>query len=112
MKLRLMAILLTIPLWACAAQPDSTAKAGPGAPPPPPSGFDTAMGIVETPLLIAFKIPACIALAPLSVPGAIASAVVPFNSNPKDASGAQVVANTATDACGPPYVAQPHYGGP
>jgi hypothetical protein len=103
MKLRPFIILLTIPLWACAAKPDGDPKAGSGA-------ASTALSVIETPLLIAFKIPLCIATGPLLVPGAAASAVIPFKDAPKEPSGTALVTKGVTDACGPPYVATPDYG--
>lgn len=96
MKLRHLAILLSFPLAACGSYQGS-------------NGVDTAAGIAETPLYIAFKIPTCLGLAPLTAPGAIASAIVPFKDQSKG-SGVEMHKNAFIDACGPPYVAQPHYG--
>ena len=96
MKLRHVAILLAFPLGACGSYKDSNA-------------LDTTTGIIETPLYIAFKIPTCLGLAPLTAPGAIASAIVPFKDQSKG-SGVELHKNAFIDACGPPYVAQPHYG--
>ncbi len=101
MKLRLLAILLTLPLWACASKSDGTATSG-------SSAVSTALSVVETPLLIAFKVPLCLGAVPTMLPGAVASAVVPFKDQSKG-NGGQVVANGVSDACGPPYIANPHY---
>jgi hypothetical protein len=114
MKLRRLAILLTIPLWACASKPDSSAGSG-SAPPGPSaqpassesSGGPSALSIIATPFYIVFKIPVCLGAAPLLGPGAIASAIVPFKDNAKD-SGDQLVAKDVTEACGPPWVANAH----
>lgn len=96
MKLRPLAILLTVPLWACAAKPDS-------------DPLSTTLSVVETPFLIAFKVPVCLGTVLLAPPGAAVSAAIPF----KDASkgtGVSLYTNSVSDACGPPYVATPQYG--
>jgi hypothetical protein len=117
MKRHPWAILLTIPLWACASKPDSSAG---NAPPPTASSAPTGssapaepsttarvVGILVTPIRLAFEIPLCVGAAPLLGPGAIASAIVPFKDNTKG-SGSQLLANDVKDACGPPYVATWH----
>jgi len=96
MTLRPLAILLPLALGACGSYQGANA-------------VDTTTGIAETPLYIAFKIPTCLGLAPLTAPGAIASAIVPFKDQSKG-SGVEMHKNAFIDACGPPYVAQPHYG--
>ena len=96
MKMRQWAILLPLALGACGSYQGSNA-------------LDTTAGIAETPLLIAFKIPTCLGLAPLTAPGAIVSAIIPFKDETKG-SGLEMHKNAFIDACGPSYVAQPHYG--
>jgi len=102
MRLRAFAILLTIPLWACASKPEG--GAGTGA-----SALDTTLGVIETPLLIAFKIPLCVGSAPVFAPGAVVSSVFPLKDTSKG-NGWQRLANSVSEACGPPYVATPQYG--
>jgi hypothetical protein len=103
MKWRLMAILATVPLWACASKPDSTSASG-------SSGVSTALSVIETPLLIAFKIPVCLGSAPVLAPAAAVSAVVPFKEGGERGRGGALLVNGVKEACGPPYVATPHYG--
>jgi hypothetical protein len=89
MKFRVLAVLVTLPLWACADKPgDSGAASSPTA---------TAIGLAETPLLLASRITLCLATPPLLGPGAIASAAIPLFKK------------GVADACGPPYVAKPEY---
>ncbi len=98
-----MAILLTAPLWACASKPDSGSAAG-------SSGTSTALSVIETPVMIAFKIPFCLGAAPVLAPAAAVSAVVPFKDPGERGSGGSLLINGVKEACGPPYVATPHYG--
>jgi hypothetical protein len=117
MKLRPLAILLTIPLWACASQPDSgagpaSAPAQPAAQsgstaPAEPSTTAKVVGILVTPLHLIFEVPICVGATPLLGPGAIASAIVPFKDNSKG-SGSTLLANDVKEACGPPYVVTWH----
>jgi hypothetical protein len=99
MKLRQFAILLAMPLWACASQPSGTAAASGNAP--------TTLSMLGTPIYVAFKIPGCLAAAPILGPQAIASSVVPF-SDPKAANGWQYFSNGVTEACGGSWVATPN----
>lgn len=94
MRLCHWAVLLTMPLGACA----STSGSDSGA---------TTLGMIETPFRIAFQIPLCVGAAPLMAPGAAVSAVFPFTDKSKDGSGGQLLVNGVTKACGPPYVATP-----
>ncbi|MGH7035510.1 MAG: hypothetical protein ACREFL_17390 [Stellaceae bacterium] len=101
MKFRALAVLLALPLWACADKPgDSGAASGPAA---------TAIGIAETPLLLASRITLCLATPPLLGPGAIASAAIPFEGAPQEPTGWELFKKGVADACGPPYVAKPEY---
>lgn len=102
MRMRRWAILLTIPLWACASKPESNSDAA-----AKPSAGATALGVIETPFRIALQIPLCIGLPPLMAPGAAVSAIFPFTDQSKDGSGGQLLASGVTKACGPPYVATP-----
>lgn len=98
MKLRLLAVLLMVPLWACANNPNGSA--GPG-------GGTTALRVVETPLFLAFKVPVCLGSVPLLVPAAAASAAVPFHNGSQEKSGWAYYKNGVKEACGPPYTARP-----
>jgi hypothetical protein len=101
MKYRALAILLAVPLWACADKPgDSGAARSPAT---------TAIGIAETPLLLASRITLCLATPPLLGPGAIASAAIPFEGAPQEPTGWELFKKGVADACGPPYVAKPEY---
>lgn len=101
MKFRVLAVLLAFPLWACADKPgDPGAASGPAS---------TAIGVAETPLLLASRVTLCLATPPLLGPGAIASAVVPFKGGSEEPSGWELFKKNVADACGPPYVAQPRY---
>lgn len=99
MKLRLIAVLLMAPLGACAMGPGGTyaTPTGPAA---------TGVAVAETPMLLAFRVPVCLARTPLLLPAALASAVVPF-SNSKEGSGVAYLSNNAQADCGPPYVVTP-----
>lgn len=103
MKIRPLAILLMLPLWACADKPGSGAATG-------SSAVSTTLSVIETPFLIAFKVPVCVATVPLMGPGAIASAAIPFKDSEHEPGGWQLMTSSVEDACGPPYVATPHYG--
>lgn len=101
MKCRVWAVLLTLPLWACADKPgDPGTASGPAA---------TAIGVAETPLLLASRITLCLATPPLLGPGAIASAAIPFEGAPQESTGWELFKKGVADACGPPYVAKPEY---
>src|SRR5689334_14766090 len=101
MKFSLLAVLLTVPLIGCADQPgDAKVASNPAA---------TAIGIAETPLLLASRITLCLATPPLLGPGAIASAAVPFDGAPQEPTGWEMFKKGVADACGPPYVAKPEY---
>jgi hypothetical protein len=89
MNLRPLAILLTLPLWACS---------NPGA--------NTALKVVETPIYAAFKTAGCVASGPIMAPAALASAVVPFKDS-KNGSGFDYLSNGVSEACNPPWTAQP-----
>ena len=91
MNLRPLAILLMLPLWACASQP---------------GGDKTALTVIETPFRVAFKLPGCLAAAPILGPAAIASSVVPFQDS-KEGSGMTYFQNGMTAACGGSWVATP-----
>lgn len=103
MNLRLVAILLAAPLGACA---DNMA----GTPAEPAATTAQAVAsrqVVETPFLLAFKVPTCLGVTLASIPSAIASAIVPFADSPRG-SGGDYLAASAKDACGPPYVVSPY----
>lgn len=102
MKWRLLAILLTVPLWACASKPGGDATGS--------SAANTALTVIETPALIAFKIPFCLGAAPVLAPAAAVSAVIPFKNGSPRGSGWPLLENGVKEACGPPYVATPQYG--
>ena len=100
MKLRLLAMLLTVPLCACA---DTYTMSGP----PGSSSLNPALSVIETPLYVALKIPFCVASVPILLPGAAASAVVPFDG--KEPSGGATWVNGVKNACGAPWVADAKY---
>jgi len=101
MKFRVLAVLLTLPVWACADKPsDPGATSGPAT---------TVIGVVETPLLLASRVTVCLATPPILGPGAIASAVVPFKGGADEPTGWELFKKDVADACGPPYLAKPHY---
>ena len=54
-------------------------------------------------MLMAFKVPVCLARTPLLLPAALASAVVPF-THTKEGSGVDYLSSNAQADCGPPYV--------
>ncbi len=89
MNLRPLAILLTLPLWAC-SNPDGT----------------MALKVVETPVYAVFKTVQCVAAGPILAPAALVSAVVPFKDS-KNGSGVDYIAGGVSDACNPPWTAQP-----
>jgi hypothetical protein len=96
MRPHLLAALILAPLCACSMGPGGTyaTPTGPAA---------TGVAVVETPLLMAFKVPVCVLRTPLLLPGALASAVVPF-SNSKEGSGVDYLSSNAQADCGPPYI--------
>lgn len=100
MKLRLLAVLLTVPLWACANSPNSGADAA-------ADNATTALRVIETPLFLAFKVPVCLGSVPLLVPAAAASVAVPFQNGSHEKSGWAYYKNGVKEACGPPYAARP-----
>ena len=118
MKLRPLAILVMLPLWACASQPDAAAPAASGTPPASnapaasaaapagPSGTAKVLGILATPIYLAFKLPFCLG-SPLTAPGAAASAVIPFDDK-SSGTGGSALTHAVSDACGPPYMATWH----
>jgi len=91
MKARTLALLFVLPLGACSGSAMT-------------QGSPSAASIIETPFRIAFTVPTCLGLIPTLLPGAAASAVVPFNDN-KNGSGAQYYGNGVKAACGGPYMA-------
>jgi hypothetical protein len=95
MRLHLMAALLMAPLCACATGPGGTwaTPREPGA---------TAVAAVEGPVFHAFKAPVCLLRTPALIPGASASAIVPFSKS-KEGSGVDYLTNNAVADCGPPY---------
>lgn len=99
MKLRFLGMLLMTGLAACANNTNGSAAAGSGP-------GSSALGVVETPLFVAFKIPTCLGGIPILLPGAFASEIVPFKDSPAG-SGSRYFMNEVRDACGPPYVATP-----
>jgi hypothetical protein len=66
------------------------------------SAGDTFISIVGTPLLIALKIPFCVASIGIAAPLAGAAAMTPDGSETEHALGAGLASN-----CGPPYVVNP-----
>jgi len=102
MRLRDWAVLLTIPLAACASTPDSHSDAA-----ATPSTGPSTLAMIETPLHIVFQIPLCIGAAPLMATGAAVSSVFPFTDKSKDGSGGELLASGVKKACGPPYIATP-----
>ena len=111
MKRRPWAILVLAPLWACASQPASNppSASAPAAAPAATASDDSpsVLSLLATPLYIAFKIPFCVASAPIVAPGALASAIVPFKDKTPGSGGDLMVAEVK-DACGPPYIANAH----
>src|ERR1700727_2602140 len=99
MRSYLLAALVLAPLCACSMGPGGTyaTPTGPAA---------TGVAVAETPLLMAFRVPVCLARTPLLLPAALASAVVPF-SHTKEGSGVDYFSNNAQADCGPPYIVTP-----
>jgi hypothetical protein len=99
MRLHLLAAMLAAPLCACATGPGGTwaTPTGAGA---------TVVAAIETPIYFAMKAPVCLLRTPALVPGALASAVVPF-SNSKEGTGGAYFLNNAQADCGPPYMVTP-----
>jgi hypothetical protein len=95
MRIRFLVASLALSLAGCtssAGSPSSgTASAG-----------DTAISILGTPFLIAFKIPVCIVSAAIAAPLAGAAALVPDGRETQQTLGADLAEN-----CGPPYVLSP-----
>jgi hypothetical protein len=82
--------------------------AGCAAPPPPPAQPISAVNVIGTPFLIAFKIPACVATVAIAGP---AAALQQLAAPTED--GLQPDIRPALDAgveanCGPPYEVLPH----
>ncbi len=100
MKLRLMALLLTVPLCACG---NTYTMSGP----PGSSSLNPALSVIETPLYVLLKIPGCVASVPTLLPAAAASAVAPFDG--KEPSGGEAWTNGVKNACGAPWTAQAKY---
>jgi hypothetical protein len=73
------------------AQPTGGASAG-----------NTFISVVGTPLLIALKIPFCVASVAIAAPLAGAAALTPDGRDTQQALGAGLASN-----CGPPYVVNP-----
>lgn len=116
MRFRRLAILLTLPLWACASEPpggagnaatsNANAPAAAAAPSSAPDDASTTakvVGGILTPLHLIFLSATCLGAAPLAAPGALASTIVPF-SNSAEGSGGQLLVNDVKEACGPPYI--------
>ncbi|HVA12988.1 MAG TPA: hypothetical protein VNF99_07050 [Stellaceae bacterium] len=99
MRRYLLAALLLAPLGACAGNSGNAAGTA-------PTGTDTAVAAAETPLLMAFRVPVCIARTAVLFPVAIASAIVPFSKS-KEGSGVEYWTTNAKADCGPPYVVTP-----
>jgi hypothetical protein len=99
MKLHVMAALLVAPLCACATGPGGTwaTPTGTGA---------TVVAAAESPVYFAFKAPVCLLRTPVLIPGAIASAIVPFSKS-KEGSGVDYLTSNAVADCGPPYMVTP-----
>lgn len=95
MKLHVFAALFMAPLCACATGPGGTwaTPTGTGA---------TVAATIENPIYHAFKVPVCLLRTPALLPGALASAIVPFSKS-KEGSGDSYFYNNAAANCGPPY---------
>lgn len=99
MKWHVLAALVMAPLCACATGPGGTwaTPQGPAA---------TGVAVAETPLLMASKVPVCIARTALLGPAAIASAIVPFSKS-KEGSGVDYFSANAQADCSGPYIVTP-----
>lgn len=95
MRWHVLAALLMAPLCACATGPGGT-----WATPQEPGA--TGVAVAETPVYAAFKVPVCLLRTVAALPGAAASAIVPFSKS-KEGSGGAYLANAAQADCGPPY---------
>jgi hypothetical protein len=92
-----LAVILTLSLAGCAGAPGSEAS-------PPGSAGRTALSVIGTPFLIAFKIPVCVASAAIAVPLASAAQLAGTEQ------GARLEDNLGDGLernCGPPYVLAP-----
>jgi hypothetical protein len=86
------ALVLALALCGCASAP-------------PQSPGSTALSVIGTPFLLAFKIPVCIVSAALAAPLAGAAELARTNQ----AYGIeQSLGDGLEDNCGPPYVVGPH----
>jgi len=95
-----LALAVTLALAGCASTPPPDQAAAS----PPPSPGRTAVNIIGTPFLIAFKIPVCAITA--VVAGAIAGAAQ-LGSASGAASVDQALGEGLETNCGPPYVVDP-----
>src|SRR5438034_959636 len=76
-----------------------------GAPPPPPPPGRTAVSIIGTPFLIAFKIPVCIVSAAMA--GAMTGVAGALGGNGGPASLEQSLGEGVEKNCGPPWALNP-----
>lgn len=99
MRPHILAVLLLAPLGACATGPGGTyaTPTGPAA---------TAVAVAESPAYAGFKTVTCLGRTPLLLPGALASAVVPFSKS-KDGTGMDYLVTNAQADCTPPYWVTP-----
>jgi hypothetical protein len=88
-KNRALALLLTLPLWACASSDPATQR---------------TTSIIETPFRLAFTVPTCLGYIVTLAPSALASAAVPFEAS-KEGSDGDYYKTRTNQACGGPYVA-------
>jgi hypothetical protein len=95
-----LALVLALALAGCA----SASPPGQATVSPPPSPGRTALSIISTPFLIAFKIPVCIISAVMA--GALVGAAQ-LGSTSDAASVEQALGEGLETNCGPPYVVDP-----
>jgi len=96
------ALVLALALAGCVNQPPPSQA---GAPPPPPPPGRTAVSIIGTPFLIAFKIPVCIVSAAMA--GAMTGVAGALRSDGGPASLEQSLGEGVEKNCGPPWALNP-----
>jgi hypothetical protein len=100
MRLEPLIVLFASVLAGCASEPAGDAHGSSDAGNP----GKTAVSVIGTPFLLAFKIPVCIATAVIAGPIAGAAALTSNDGG----AGVQRVLGEGLDAnCGPPYVLEP-----
>lgn len=100
MRKTVLAVVLALAVEGCAtAPPDDAAQSA-----PPPSAGRTALSIIGTPFLLAFKVPACVVSAAVAAPLAGAAQLAGSYQGERLEDN---LGNGLEKNCGPPYVLTP-----